>query len=85
MAPLDPMQGRWLQHRESVQRRWTALTAADLDDIAGLNDRLAYKLQERYGYSFEEAVRQVLDFISVARPERRRFRYAGEYSGRNGQ
>lgn len=70
---LDPMQGRWLQYRESVRRRWGALTASDLDDIAGMNDRLAGKLQERYGYSFEEAVRQVLDFVSRARPERRRY------------
>ncbi len=73
------MQGRWLQYRDSVQRRWSLLTSSDLDDIAGMNDRLAAKLQERCGYSFEEAVRQVLEFISSARPERRR--YGHRYSG----
>jgi uncharacterized protein YjbJ (UPF0337 family) len=39
---------------------WGKLTESDNRDIAGNRDRLIAKLQERYGWSREQAVREVM-------------------------
>ena len=59
----DILQGKWKQVRGEVKSWWGRLTNDDLDRIGGSFDRLAGILQERYGYSKEEAQRNIADFM----------------------
>jgi uncharacterized protein YjbJ (UPF0337 family) len=55
----DILQGKWKQLRGEVQRRWGKLTNDELDEINGSVDKLAGKLQERYGYDKARIEREV--------------------------
>lgn len=54
----DTLHGKWMQLRGEVKRQWGKLTDDDLQVIDGNVDKLVGKLQERYGYSKEEAQRE---------------------------
>jgi len=51
----DMMQGKWKQMRGQVKQWWGRLTDDDLEMAAGSADRLIGLLQERYGYTREQA------------------------------
>ncbi len=51
--------GKWKQLRGEVRHRWGALTDDEVVQIAGDRDKLAGKLQERYGIAQNEAYRQI--------------------------
>ena len=51
----DVIEGKWKQFSGEVQAQWGKLTDDDLDVIAGSKDKLVGKLQERYGWSKNEA------------------------------
>ena len=51
----DILEGKWEQTKGEVQKLWGKLTDDDLDVIEGSRKKLAGKLQERYGWSKEEA------------------------------
>lgn len=55
----DVIEGKWKQFSGEVQAQWGKLTDDDLDVIAGNKDKLVGKLQERYGWSKNEAERKV--------------------------
>ncbi len=55
----DVMKGQWKQVRGQVKIWWGKLTDSDLDQINGERERLIGKLQERYGYTREQAVKEV--------------------------
>ena len=57
----DVLQGKWKQVRGKAKEWWGNLTDDDLDVIDGNRDQLIGKLQERYGYSKDQAVREVND------------------------
>ena len=59
------LEGKWKQLRGSVRQRWGELTDDDLDQIAGNRDRLAGRLQEKYGYTQMEAERQIDEFLNT--------------------
>ncbi|MCA9840202.1 MAG: CsbD family protein, partial [Trueperaceae bacterium] len=46
-----------------AQRQWGKLTNDDMDVIQGDQKKLSGKLQERYGYSKDEADRRVNDWV----------------------
>jgi uncharacterized protein YjbJ (UPF0337 family) len=58
----DVIEGKWKQLRGQIKETWGALTDDDLDRIAGKYDILVGKLQEKYGYSREEAEKQLDKF-----------------------
>lgn len=45
----------WNQFSGEVRRRWGLLTEDDLEAIYGDRDVLVSRLQDRYGYSMEDA------------------------------
>jgi uncharacterized protein YjbJ (UPF0337 family) len=49
----------WTQYSAEVRRRWGLLTDYDLEEIRGERDMLINKLQERYGYTPEDAHQRV--------------------------
>ena len=59
----DIFQGKWKQVRGEVQKQWGKLTNDDVDVIEGERTKLEGRLQERYGYTKDEARSEVDDFI----------------------
>jgi uncharacterized protein YjbJ (UPF0337 family) len=59
----DILEGKWKQLRGEIRETWGELTDDELDQIAGKRDKLAGRLQEKYGWSKDEAERQIDDFV----------------------
>ena len=59
----DILEGKWKQLRGEIRETWGELTDDELDQIAGKRDKLAGHLQEKYGWSKDEAERQIDDFL----------------------
>jgi uncharacterized protein YjbJ (UPF0337 family) len=59
----DTLKGQWKQLRGRIQQKWGELTDDEIDQMEGSRTELEGKLQERYGYSKEQARREVNDFI----------------------
>jgi uncharacterized protein YjbJ (UPF0337 family) len=55
----DTLKGSWKIVRGKAKEWWGKLTDDDLDVIDGRRDQLIGKLQQRYGYSREEAAQEV--------------------------
>lgn len=55
----DRIQGNWKQITGKAKEQWGKLTDDDLDIIAGKRDKLAGKLQERYGIAKDEVEKQL--------------------------
>ena len=58
----DRLQGNWKQTKGSVKERWGKLTDDDLDVIAGKQDQLEGRLQQRYGYAKDQARKEIDDW-----------------------
>ncbi|TWI28246.1 CsbD family protein [Paracoccus sulfuroxidans] len=59
----DIIQGKWEQLKGGVKEKWGDLTDDDLTQIEGNKDKLAGKLQERYGWAKEDADQQINDYF----------------------
>lgn len=57
----DIIQGKWKQLTGATKAKWGELTDDDLDQIDGNKDRLAGKLQEKYGWTKDQAEREIDD------------------------
>ena len=72
----DQIEGKWKQMKGTVRQKWGKLTDDDLDVIAGKQDQLAGKIQERYGISKEEAAKQIREWSATVQdvdsPQHRR-------------
>jgi uncharacterized protein YjbJ (UPF0337 family) len=55
----DILRGKWKQIRGKSKEWWGKLTNDDLDMIDGNRDQLIGKLQERYGYTKDQAAKEV--------------------------
>ena len=51
----DILQGQWKQIRGEAKSWWGKLTDDDLDKIGGNYDKLIGLLQEKYGYTQQQA------------------------------
>lgn len=51
----DIFEGKWKQIRGNAKVWWGKLTDDDLDQVEGNYDKLIGLLQEKYGYTREEA------------------------------
>ena len=58
----DQIEGNWKQFKGKVKEQWGKLTDDDLDVIRGKREQLVWKLQERYGYSKEQAEKAADDW-----------------------
>jgi uncharacterized protein YjbJ (UPF0337 family) len=57
------MEGNWKQLRGHIKEWWGTITDDELDQIDGQYDRFVGKLQEKYGYTQEEAEDAVSRFL----------------------
>jgi uncharacterized protein YjbJ (UPF0337 family) len=62
----DVFEGKWKQLKGSVKQRWGKLTDDDVSQLSGKKDQLVGKLQERYGYTREQAMREADEWASAA-------------------
>jgi uncharacterized protein YjbJ (UPF0337 family) len=54
----DQIGAKWKLFKGSVKQEWGKFTDDDLDYIAGTRDKLIGRLQEKYGFTKEEAERR---------------------------
>ena len=59
----DILEGKWKQLRGEIRETWGELTDDEIDQIAGKRDKLAGTLQEKYGWSRNEAERHIDEFL----------------------
>jgi uncharacterized protein YjbJ (UPF0337 family) len=59
----DILEGQWKQIKGKVKQQWGRLTDDELDQMSGTYDELAGVIQERYGYSREEAINELDMFL----------------------
>ena len=55
----DIFAGQWRQLRGALRSWWGKLTDKELDEIGGQKDKLIGTIQEKYGYSREQAQQEV--------------------------
>lgn len=53
----DQIAGQWQHMKGKTKEQWGKLTDDELDVAAGKRDQMIGKLQERYGYTKEQAER----------------------------
>jgi uncharacterized protein YjbJ (UPF0337 family) len=59
----DQVAGNWKQLQGKVRQQWGKLTDDDLSLIQGKQTELAGRLQERYGYSKEQAEKEIKNWV----------------------
>jgi uncharacterized protein YjbJ (UPF0337 family) len=60
----DILEGKWMQLKGNIKQQWGRLTDDELDQINGRYEELVGRVQERYGYSREEAANEVDMFLN---------------------
>lgn len=58
----DIVEGKWNQFKGAAKEKWGDLTDDDLTEVSGQREKLAGKLQERYGWAKDEAEREIDKF-----------------------
>jgi len=66
----DQWEGQWKQFKGKMREKWGKLTDSDWEAVAGKKDQFLGKLQERYGYSREQAERDYDDWERSNRESR---------------
>ena len=66
---IDMIQDKLKHLRDAVKQRWGALTDKDLNTVDVKLDQLPELLQARYGYTKEEAEKEIDLFLSKMKPE----------------
>jgi uncharacterized protein YjbJ (UPF0337 family) len=59
----DVLKGKWTQVKGDIRVRWGKITDSDLTQIEGESEKLIGKLQEAYGYSREQAEKELKGFL----------------------
>lgn len=62
----DQFEGKWKQLKGSVKQRWGKLTDDDVMTMSGTKDELVGRLQERYGITREQALREADEWAAAA-------------------
>ena len=55
----DTLKGQWTQLKGQLRKQWGKLTEDEVDQIQGDSEILMGKLQQRYGYTREQAQREI--------------------------
>lgn len=58
----DQIEGRWKELKGQFRQKWNKLTDDDYEQIGGKKDELVGRLQKHYGYSKEDAERELDTF-----------------------
>jgi uncharacterized protein YjbJ (UPF0337 family) len=55
----DEIEHQWAELQARARRHWFHLTQEDVEQITGTREQLIERVQERYGFSREQAVKEV--------------------------
>jgi uncharacterized protein YjbJ (UPF0337 family) len=59
----DIVKGKWKEMKGELRKQWGKLTDEDFEQIAGEKDKLLGRLQQRYGWSRDEAERTAEEYF----------------------
>ena len=59
----DIVKGKWNQVKGEARKQWGKLTDGDWEQVAGEKDKFLGRLQERYGWSREEAEKSAKEYF----------------------
>ena len=65
----DIFEGKWKQMRGQVRERWGKLTDDELEQAGGKADQVIALLQQKYGYSREQAEQEFDRLLKEAQKE----------------
>jgi uncharacterized protein YjbJ (UPF0337 family) len=60
----DRVEGNWKEFKGKAKQQWGKLTDDDMTRLSGKKDELSGKIQERYGYSKDQADRELDEWVS---------------------
>lgn len=60
----DVVEGNWKQLKGKAREQWGKLTDDEFDQIAGKRDAFIGKVQEKYGYTRDEAEKNIDDWAA---------------------
>lgn len=63
----EMFEGKWHEYKGKVKEKWGKLTDNDLTEINGKKEALAGKLEAHYGYSKDQAHKELCDFESACK------------------
>ena len=63
----DIIEGKWDQAKGAIKQKWGELTDDDIAQMNGQRDKIAGKLQEKYGWTKEQAERELTDLFDGRR------------------
>jgi uncharacterized protein YjbJ (UPF0337 family) len=63
----DILKGKWKQLTGSIKQQWGKLTDDELTEIDGSREKMVGKLQERYGYTLDQAERELDTYLEKNR------------------
>ncbi|MDX2154644.1 MAG: CsbD family protein [Bryobacteraceae bacterium] len=55
----DWIEGNWKQLKGSIKEKWGQLTDDEIDQMGGKKDKLVGAIQKRYGYTRDQAEREI--------------------------
>lgn len=61
----DQFEGKWKQFKGIAKQKWGKLTDDDFAKLSGKKDEFLGKLQERYGYSREQAEKEADEWAAA--------------------
>jgi uncharacterized protein YjbJ (UPF0337 family) len=65
----DVFEGKWKQLKGTIKQKWGKLTDDDVTTLSGNKDEFIGKLQERYGYTREQATREADEWARATNDE----------------
>jgi uncharacterized protein YjbJ (UPF0337 family) len=74
----DQIEGKWQQLRGSAKQQWGKFTDDDLNYIAGKRESLVGRLQERYGFARDEALRKADEWMRAVKEPEHEVHHAGK-------
>lgn len=63
----DIFEGKWKEMRGQVKEWWGKLTDDDLERVGGKADQLVGILQQKYGYTKEQAEKELNERLEAAK------------------
>ena len=63
----DQIQVNWMQFKSGVRGNWVKLTDDDVTHIGGSREELTKRLQAHYGFSKNEAEREIEAWVKTQR------------------
>ncbi|MGH7264603.1 MAG: CsbD family protein [Candidatus Rokuibacteriota bacterium] len=65
----DTLKGQWMQLKGKIRQQWGKLTDDEVEQLQGNSEQLIGRVQERYGYTRQQAEQEVDRWLGEQRPD----------------